>query len=230
MELLSTSVLEQKVHDAFKALHARAESEVDQLLGYERSASSVAQRLSKKLPERIAGRAQTLRDGTLKDLRAAAREALDDASDEHINAFRDAGCHKPLEEWKFEPSSFAVVAPTPSGLSWQTIGAAAVVFVAGIAVTFFATGYPRTDSGQRLLQIFGVGAAALVAAATAWLMRPSSAPGNAKDLLMEQVAAHLHREKPRVRDWLFEIKESYEDCADVYLPGDFSNTSDAPSA
>lgn len=224
MKIVSTSILDQKVQDAFKTLRTQAESEIDQLLKYERSAKYVAQRLSQKLPERIAGRAKTLRDGTLIDLRSAAREVLDDASDEHINAFRDAECHKPIEEWTFESSSFAVAAPTQSGLSWQTISAAVVVFVAGIAVTFFTTGDPRDGSGQRLWQTFGVGATALLAAVTAWIMRPSSTPGNTKDLLMEQVDAYLNREKPKVRDWLVEVKQRYEDCADTHFPSDFSST------
>ena len=174
MELLSGNTLRNDVAEAFAHLRSQAETEVDQLLGYERAAGAVAQRLSEQLPDRVGGRAGILRDGALKKLKAAARQALEGQLDERINAFRDAACHEPIEAWAFEPSSFAVAAPTRSPLPWQGIGVAAVVFIAGIAVTFFATGQPEENRSPTLWRILGVGASVVLAAVAAIVSRRAS--------------------------------------------------------
>ena len=225
MKRISKTSLRNDIDRAFAHLRTRTETEVDQLLGYERTAQSVAQRLSVQLPKRVAGRAGILRDGVLKKLRASARQALEGEPDARINAFRDAGCHKPLEGRAFEPDSFAVAAPTQSQASWQGVAVAAVVFVAGIAVTFLATHRPEENGSPTLWQLLGVGASVVLATVAA-IMSRRSRPSDRK-LLMEQVDAYLGREQPRVESWLLDVQEAYETCAASYLPSDPAGATDA---
>ena len=225
MKLISKTTLRNDVAEAFAHLKARAETEVNQLLKYERTAESVAQRLSEKLPERIAGRAGVLRDGALKKLRAAARQALEGEPDSRINAFRAAGCHKPIEAWAYEPDQFAVAAPTQSRLTWQGITVAAVVFVAGLAATFLATQQPEDNGSSALWRLLGVGASAVLAAVAAIVARQPRISD--REVLIEQVDAYLNREKPQVEAWLMQVKEAYETCAAASLPSDSAGAHDA---
>ena len=225
MPLLSLAALRGDMDAALSSLRTREVSRLDEFLRYDRAPEELALQLSDQLPQRLAGQAGVLRDGVLKKLKGSARQALGGTSDERINDFRDAACHEPLEAWVYEPSAFAIAAPMAPAPAWQGVGAAAVVFVAGVAVTLVATDSPE-DGDTSLWRILGVGASVALAAVAALFARRTGSSGH-REGLVGHLDDYLDRERPRVEAWLLDIRDTYEACASPYLPSQPSGSADA---
>ncbi|GAB5521692.1 MAG: hypothetical protein RhofKO_39430 [Rhodothermales bacterium] len=225
MPLLSPTTVRGDVDAAFSNLRTREVSKLDELLRYDRTTEDLARQLSNQLPQRLAGQTGILRDGVLKKLRGSVRQAMEGMADEHINNFRDAACHEPLEARAYEPRAFAVAAPVTPAPAWRGVGAAAIVFVAGIAVTLVVTEAPE-DGDTSPWRILGVGASVALAVVAALFARQTGS-ASTREGLIEQLDDYLNRERPRVESWLRDIQDAYEACASPYLPSQPSGSADA---
>lgn len=207
--LVHDSVIEGVVQREIADLRAAVLEELAQSEEYGTSTEEIARTLSERLPNRVRGRASSLRDDLINLMNSAVRERVEKQGDDAMNAFMRAQCDESIATAEYDPAPLAVASAMGSASPIRRFSAAAVVFVAGVAVAVFLP--DGREDGPGVWKWLGIGVAAVASIVVGLLSGNGGVQPSAG--LEAQVEAYLVSEQSRVEEWLFAQRRTFEACA-----------------